>query len=135
MYLSGALQMLTKTILTDVQESVATEVRDGRQVEVVTLTGILKTSPRVVRERDVFQIDKETNHLLGMQRYVQPEGSGEQLIQTVDQVTYNTSVPADLAPEAAVRKPATMSIQESDKYISLVMSADGKEIGRTDVPR
>ncbi len=135
LYLSGALQMLTKTILTDVQESVTTEVRDGREIAVVTLTGTLKESPTLIRERDVFEIDTETDHLLAMQRYVQAEGSEEQLIQTIDEVTYDGPVPTDFAPESAVRKPATMSIEESDKLISLVMSADGKEIGRTDVPR
>lgn len=138
LYLSGPMgpmQLITKITLTQVQESVTTEVRDGREIAVVTQTGILKTSPRVVRERDVFQIDRETNHLLGMQRYVQAEGSDEQLVQTVEQATYNVPIPADLAPDDAVRKSATVSIQESDKYISLVMSADGKEICRTDAPR
>jgi len=135
LYLSGALQMLTKTILTDVQESVVTEVRRGREIAIVTQTGTLMSSPRLVRERDVFQIDKETDLLLGMQRHVQGEGGEEQLIQTIEKVTYNLPVPADLAPEDAVREPATMSIEESDEFLSLVMSAGGKEIGRTDVPR
>jgi hypothetical protein len=137
-FLSGALPTLptfAKMPLTDVQESVTTEEREGSEINVVTLRGVRTTSPRLIRERHVFQVEKGTNRLIGAQRYVRAEGSEEQLVQTVEQFTYNVPVPADLAPENAVRKPATVNIQESDKFLSLVMSEDGKEVWRTDAPR
>jgi hypothetical protein len=125
--------------LSDRQESVETETRDGRKIAIVTVTGMNSLTPEPLAERHVFEVDMATNHLLRSKRYVRAEGSEEQLLETVDLVDYDVPVPGP--PEDAKIVTATARVQDLDvpnlgKYRSLQMVApDGEIIVQSDQPR
>ncbi len=122
--------------LADVHESVHMETREGREIAVITYTGINNGGERPLAERHVFEVDMATNHLLNSRRYVQAPGSEEQLLESVDHVDYNVPVPTD-APEKehATVVRATVRAEENAEDLSLVLYVDGKEILRSDAPK
>ena len=131
--------------LADKHESVRMETRDGQEIAVITCTGTDMAASPPLAERDVFEVDMATNHLLGRKRYVRAEGSEEQLIETIDLVEYDVPIPG--VPEHAKVVTATVKVEDAEyeiafptvhkeKYRGLVMYApDGEEVCRSEQPR
>ena len=137
--ISGKIKQVFEAAgLQDVKESVASELRDGRKVNVVTVEGVLKTQPQRVSDRWVFEVDAATNHMLTARRYVQAEGGAEELILSVDKVQYDVPPPAQLSafeiPEGTKTVQATAVIEQTEKTMSLVMKAEGRVFMRSEVP-
>lgn len=121
--------------LSNVEDSVTTEVQDGRRVLVVTYVGALRTSPRLVRERFVFTVDEATERLITLEQYAQAEGHPEELIARSEMIEYDVPVPADLAPPDAPREMATVEAEETDKVVRLIMKVGDKVIGRAEATK
>ncbi len=120
--------------LSDRRQSAETETRDGREIAIVTVTGMNSLTPAPLAERHVFEVDMATNHLLRSERYVRAEGSEEQLLETIDLVEYDVPVPGP--PEEAEVVTATAAVEDMGTYRSLRMYApDGEEIVRSDQPK
>jgi hypothetical protein len=112
--------------LSDKHESVETEMRDGRKVAVITVTGTFVREPTPHAERHVFEVDMATNHLLTRKRFAKAEGSEEQLLESTS-VEYDVPVPGP--PKEAKVVTATARVVDLGEYFKLQMIApDGTEI-------
>jgi hypothetical protein len=140
MWLSAFLARQFKEIVAekfpDAKQEVAIETRGGRKVAIVTVTFTVKTSPRRVTERCVFEVDAETKHVLTMRQYARAEGAAEELVGALDKVDYDAPLPdvssALRVPEGTKTVQATATIEESKSLLSLIMKAGGEEVGRMD---
>jgi len=128
------LRAVIESGLADVTESVSTETRGGRQVEVATYRGTFATSPRRITYRYVFELDPDTNRIISMHQYAQAEGSPEELVAYLDQVEYGVPVPTNLAPADAKTVPAELVVEDTERALSLIMKVDGKEVSRAEAP-
>lgn len=112
--------------LSDRQESVETETRDGRKVAVITATGTFVRDPTPHAERHVFEVDMATNRLLTRKRFAKAEGSEEQLLESIS-VEYDVPVPGP--PKDAEVVEATARVEDLGEYFKLHMIApDGTSI-------
>jgi len=133
--LSGSIGQALSSNLSDVRESVSTEVRDGRRVLVVTYAGTLKASRRRVTERFVLTIEEATERLIEMRQYAQAEGNPEELIGHSEVIEYDVPVPADLAPAGVAAVTATLEAEETEKVVRLIMKVGDKVIERAEAAR
>lgn len=138
LFRSDRIMQTIGKVFPDAKMSVATETREGRRVAVVTVTGTLKTSPRRVAGRNVFEVDAGTNRLLTMRQYAKAEGAQEQLVQTMDRVDYDVPMPAEgrtlEVPEGTKTVRATPTIEETERTLGLALKS-GKHVLRYEVPR
>ncbi len=112
--------------LSDKQESVEIETRDGRKIAVITITGTFVRDPAPHAERHVFEVDMATNHLLTRKRFAKAEGSEEQLLESIS-VEYDVPVPGP--PKDAEVVDATARVEDLGEYFKLHMIApDGTSI-------
>jgi len=128
MLLAGSLEPVQPTDLSEVEESVTTEVRDGRRVLLVTYSGVVRNSPRPVRNRQVSIIDEATERLISLRLYAQADGYPEDLISQFEVIEYDVPVPTDLAPVGAPRQRATLEIKETDEGECWVMKAGDRVV-------
>jgi hypothetical protein len=115
----------------DETASVVTEVRGGREVTI--LTRRLSDDPTGLQ--DVYELDAASGLILSFHRYARLPDGREEVVGEAETIEYGASVPTDLRPDVGTVVPATVTVEETETGRSLVMSADGKEITRTDVPR
>jgi len=136
---SGQVTSLELTDHPDAEVSTERISRDGRAVDVVSFVYALPSPSRVVVRR-VFDLDATTHRLLSARRYVWTEGTREKLLDSLREIRYDQPMPPDLAtlpilsPNARI-VDADVSVKETATTLSLVMTVDGKEIERCEVPK
>jgi hypothetical protein len=123
-----SLELLQPRNLSEVEESVTTEVRDGRRVLLVTYSGVVRNSPHLVRERLVCTIDEATEHLISLRLYAQADGYPKDLISQFEVIEYDVPVPTDLAPVGAPRQRATLEVEETDKGTRWIMKVGDRVV-------
>lgn len=136
---SGQVTALELSDHPDAEVTTGRETRDGKALDVVTFVYALPRPSDVMVRRE-FDLDASTHRLVGVRRYVWTERTEEKLLDSVHEIRYDEPMPPSLAtppvlPTDAEIVAADVSVQETDKTISLVMTVDGKEIGRADMPR
>ena len=136
---SGQVASLELADHPDAEVSTERLSRDGRAVDVVTFVYPLP-SPSDVMVRRVFDLDANTHRLVSGQRYVWSEGTPEKLLDSIHEIRYDEPMPPDLDTipvlPANVRIIAgDVSVEETERTLSLVMSVDGEEIERCEVPK
>ncbi len=133
---SGQVASLELADHPEAEVSTERERRNGGAVDVITFIYPLP-APSDVMVRRVFELDANTGRLLRTQRYVWTEATPEMLLDTIRQIGYDEPMPPDLAAmpaEAANAETvaADVSVEETEKTLSLVMSVGGTEVGRCD---
>jgi len=140
-YASSAFIGMVEQLGADAPKTVKIEDRDGREVAMVSVTYPYperQDRPKVTG-RMVFEVDCETDRLLGMRQYAQAEGYPEQFVGAIDKLEYDVPLPADLRtselPPDTRTVAADAAVEKTDHCLSLVMRVHGNMIVRKDVPR
>jgi hypothetical protein len=123
----------------DAEVNVRRESRDGHAVDVVTFVYPLP-SPSDVMVRRVLEIDPDAGHLIGARRYVWTQDTSEILLDSVHSIRYDEPMPRHLRAFPPLRADARIiaadvSVRETDRTLSLVMSVNGEEVERCEVPK
>jgi|GEM_PF-2394177 len=131
---SGQVASLELADHPEAEVRVERKSRDGRAVDVVTFVYEL-AAPSDVMVRRAFELDANTGRLLRVQRYVWTEGTPEMLLDSIREIRYDEPMPPHLGvmpAEAANAEilDADVSVEETEKTLTLVMTVDGKEVGR-----
>ncbi len=136
---SGQVTSLELTDHPDAEVSTERIRRDGRAVDAVSFVYALPSPSRVMVRR-VFDLDAATHRLLSARRYVWTEGTPEKLLDSIRGIQYDEPMPPDLDTMPALPADATVvtgevSVEETETTLSLVMSVEGEEIERCEVPK
>jgi hypothetical protein len=123
--------------LKNLTESVTTETRDGRRVNVVTYAGDtpVVSGGQLVKERYVFDLDARSGRLLAYRRYASVPGVKEELVGGIEMIEYDVPVPTTPRPQVGTVLPATLRIEETADTLKLIMSAGDKYIMTIEVPK
>jgi prepilin-type processing-associated H-X9-DG protein len=118
-------EVLGNESLINARAGVTSEIRDNREVTILTFSGwkagmVLRQTdrphltPAIFRARNVFELDTETSQLLGARYYEHLEDEPEQLMGVIDTVQYDSPVPAYMAavPEAGEIIEASALVEE-----------------------
>ena len=143
MFVDGQLGLGRDLHLKNMTESVTTEVRNGREVNLVTYegdtnvryTGETEAQGRPVRVRYVYELEAASGRLLSYQRYASVPGVEEQLVGGSEIIEYGVPIPADLRPDLGPVVPATLRIEETPTTLKMIMSANGEDIANMEVPK
>ena len=136
-------EVLGNESLINARAEVTDQIRDNREVTILTFTG-WKWGPHFVpaifRARNVFEVDTETSQLLGARYYQQLEDEPEQLMGVIDTVQYNSPVPTYMAavPETGEIIEASALVEEGTHEgraaLILSMTVGDQKVGHFIVP-
>ena len=143
MFVNGQLGLGRDLHLKNMTESVTTEVRNGREVNLVAYegdtnvryTGETEAQGRPVRLRYVYELDAASGRLLSYRRYASVPGVDEQLVGASEVIDYDVPLPTDLRPDLGPLVPATLRIEETPTTLKMIMSANGEDIANVEVPK